>query len=198
MPLPSCTLLRSCRKRHAFTIVETMVAIGVIAIGVATTMGVITKMNAFATASRNSTGASAIVGNQIDLFLSLQTFNPPYPYALPPYLPPSPYKVPQFGEPLNNPASLASYDMTVGTHTIGYKDPITGAVGDQWPVYQYQDASGRTVVVHGLLTVQVTDVSASATVKAYSGLVTLRYPYENRPTDFRYSVAMTAVRASDQ
>ena len=59
-----------------FTIVETVVAITLIGVGVASTLGALTKFNSIAATSRNATGASAVLMNQIDLFQSMSPFNP--------------------------------------------------------------------------------------------------------------------------
>jgi len=53
-----------------------MVAISVLAIGVASAVGALTKFNSIASISRNATGAYAAVMNQIDLIQSDAPFNP--------------------------------------------------------------------------------------------------------------------------
>ncbi len=201
---------------RAFTMVEAVVAIAVLGVGVASTVGVVTKMNQFAAQSRNMTGANAIVQTQIDIFQTVGPFKPPYqtapsynPYDAPdaagnptsPY--PAPAAVPKFTEQTNNPNNYPSYDLTAYSTTtaypnstavtIGYKNPATGVVTDKWPVYQYQDATGAYIVVTGTLNIQVTDISPSTTVKMYQGVVTLTYTYLNR----NYTVRMTAIRSSD-
>lgn len=57
--------------------VETIVAIALVGIGVSATIGALTKFNAFASASRNATGAYAAAMNQIDAIESATPFNPP-------------------------------------------------------------------------------------------------------------------------
>jgi type II secretory pathway pseudopilin PulG len=145
------------RAASGFTLVEAVVATTLIGIGVATTLGALTKFNAIAATSRNATGASAVMMNQVDLFQSMSPFNPqktasgvdPCYGATPPVQVPKDY--------CNTPPT---YDMTVGTHVLGYKDPSSGVVidpcsrpaGDQdtWPVYReparwkYADAGART------------------------------------------------------
>src|SRR5476651_552160 len=64
------------RQAAAFTFIEVSVAIAVLAIGVATTIGALTKINAMAAAGRNTTGAYAVLMNQVDLFQSMSPFNP--------------------------------------------------------------------------------------------------------------------------
>lgn len=118
-----------------FTLVETVVAVAVIGVGVATTLGALTKFNQMAATSRNSTGASAVLINQADLFQSMSPFNPQR----------TPAQIPVDTD--------KTYDMSLGTHTLSYKDPTTGIVSvltDPWPVYReparwtYADAAART------------------------------------------------------
>jgi type II secretory pathway pseudopilin PulG len=124
-------------RSGGFTLVEAVVGVSLIGIGVASTLGALTKFNSIAATSRNSTGAAAVLMNQIDLFQSMSPFNPqktnqntaPCGGATPP-----PFQIPK--DYCNNPPI---YDMTVGTHTIAYKDPGTGVVStqtDPWPVYR--------------------------------------------------------------
>ena len=136
--------------QSGFTLVESIVAVTLVGIGVATTLGALTKFNTVAAASRNATGASAVLMNQADLFQSMSPFNPqkmlhnngPCTGATPPPQIPKDY--------CNNPPT---YDMTVGTHTLSYMDPVTKVVStqtDPWPVYReparwtYADAAART------------------------------------------------------
>ena len=60
----------------AFTLVEAMVSISVLGIGLASTVGALTKFNSIASISRNATGACVAVMNQIDLIQSDTPFNP--------------------------------------------------------------------------------------------------------------------------
>ena len=166
------------RQAAGFTLIEAVVAIAVLAIGVASTIGALTKFNSIAATSRNATGAYTVVMNQVDLFQSMSPFNP--------------QKTNQDGTPQipKDPTySPATYDMTLGTHTIGClsTDPSTKvvSVSNQWPVYQYKDPStGTTVVVKGTLTIQVTDISTSSAPNTYQAVVTIKYDYLNhtKPT----------------
>ena len=56
--------------------VEAVVGITLVGIGVASTLGALTKFNSIAAMSRNSTGVCAAVMNQIDLIQSDGPFNP--------------------------------------------------------------------------------------------------------------------------
>lgn len=131
-----------------FTLVEAVVAVSLIGVGVAVTLGSLTKFNSTAAMSRNATGAEALLMNQIDLFQSMSPFNPQKKNA---------DGTPQVPKDTAN--TPPSYDMTAGAcgvsvnHTIGYKDPVTGVVStqaDPWPVYRepsrwsYADAAART------------------------------------------------------
>jgi len=60
----------------AFTLVESIVAISLVGLGIATSVGALTKINAFASMGRNSTGAYTAVMNQIDKIHSYKPFNP--------------------------------------------------------------------------------------------------------------------------
>lgn len=167
-----------------FTIVETAVALGILGIGVACVIGTLTKMNAIATTSRNISGAYAAVMSQIDLFESLGPFNPQS----------NPQQIPR--DATHNPPL---YDMTVGTHTIGYLDPTTNTVSNQWPIYQYSDPNGNTILVKGTLTIQVTDISNADAPKTYRAIVTIRYDYGNHTlaNGNPYTFSMSALRTSD-
>src|SRR2546430_16878930 len=64
------------KKAAAFTLAEVMMGITVLGIGIASTVGALTKFNSIASISRNATGACAAVMNQIDLIQSDSPFNP--------------------------------------------------------------------------------------------------------------------------
>lgn len=66
-----CRIYVMFHKHHTcrlagFTMVEVIIAIALIGIGITSTVAALTKLNAFASTSRNSTGAYAVVMNQID------------------------------------------------------------------------------------------------------------------------------------
>lgn len=165
-------------KRHnaasGFTLVESVVAVALIGIGVASTLGVLTKFNSIAAASRNATGASAVLMNQIDLFQSISPFNPQ----------PGKSQIPKDTD--NTPPT---YDMTanIGTITIGYKDPTTGQVidpcsrpasdRDTWPVYReparwtYANAAARTAAT-GLVASDIGQLAYESDTMTYWRLQT--------------------------
>jgi prepilin-type N-terminal cleavage/methylation domain-containing protein len=176
----------NCHKNHiivrashsaGFTMVETIVAIAVLGLGVASTIGALTKINAIAATSRNRTGAYTVLMNQIDLFQSMSPFNP--------------QKTNQNGTaqvPKDAQHTLATYDMTVGTHNMSV-DGTTLNV----PVYQYKDASNNVVlVVNGTLSETVTDLS-STLPNTYQATFTITYTYLNRT----YTFSMSTLRTSD-
>lgn len=122
-----------------FTLVEAVVAVSLIGVGVAATLGALTKFNSIAAMSRNGTGASALLQNQVDLFQSMSPFNP------------------QKGQVPKDIAysGLPTYDMTAAgvPVTIYYKDPTapsTVVPSNEWPVYReparwnYTNAAART------------------------------------------------------
>jgi Tfp pilus assembly protein PilV len=140
---------RHIAARHfapgGFTLVEAVVAVALIGVGVASTIGALTKFNSIASISRNGTGASALLQNQVDLFQSMSPFNP---------------QKGQIPKDLAY-AGLPTYDMSAGagaagvpvTHIIYYKDPTTAVTvqpSNEWPVYReparwtYADAAART------------------------------------------------------
>ncbi len=189
-----------------FTMIEAIVAISVLGIGVASTVGALTKFNSIAATSRNATGAYTVVMNQIDLFQSMSPFNPQKNND------DGTLQIPTFTETAaNNPgwtvdnsSNLPTYDMTIGTHTIGYvtKDPVTKIVKvtDKWPVYQYKDpTTGTVVVVTGTLTVTVSAVPSVA--NTYMDVVTISYAYLNRDGSSAsrplYTFSMSTIRTSD-
>jgi prepilin-type N-terminal cleavage/methylation domain-containing protein len=173
----------NCRRRllnacAGFTMVETVVAISILGIGVASTIGALTRMNALAAVSRNATGAYTVLMNQVDLFQSMSPFNP--------------QKTNQDGTaqiPKDaSHGSYPTYDMTLGTHNLS----VNGADLNV-PVYEYKDLNGNVVlVVNGQLTETVTDLSATLP-NTYQAVFTVTYTYLNR----NYSFSVSTIRTSD-
>lgn len=162
------------RKLHAFgaggfTLLEAVVSIGVIGIGVASTLGALTKFNSIAAMSRNSTGACAAVMNQIDLIQSNGPFNP---------------------QKTNNDGTVQIPPELILDSTRG--GPLTN---NNVIVYQYKDvANNKIVIVQGTMTTSVTDLNpGTATLYMYKAVVTLTYTYLNRS----YSFSMSTIRTSD-
>lgn len=151
-----------------FTLVEAVVSITLVGIGVATTLGALTKFNSLADMSRNGTGACAAVMNEIDLIQSDGPFNP--------------QKLNNDGTPQIPP------ELVLDANRGG---PATKSV----VVYQYKDlANNNIVIVPGTLTTSVTDLNpGSTTVYLYKAVVTVTYTYLARA----YSFSMSTIRTSD-
>ncbi len=170
--------IRTIRSRAvAFTLVETVIAIAVLGIGVASTVGALTHINSIAATSRNQTGAYAALMSQVDLFRSMSPFNP--------------QKTNQDGTPqIPKDAfhTFPTYDMTVGTHQMS-----VDGVSHNVPVYEYRDSTNKVlVVVNGTLTETVTDLSASLP-NTYQAVFTITYKYRNRT----YTYSISTIRTSD-
>jgi type II secretory pathway pseudopilin PulG len=95
----------------AFTLVEVMTALGLLSLVTVGSVAALLQANNNANLSRLKTGAGTVAQNQIDLFLSLQPYNPQ-----------------KFQEPL---------ELTTGSHCTGsstvptvpiYTDPATNTV----------------------------------------------------------------------
>jgi len=82
--------LQTRSKAKGFTLVEAVVSVALLGIGVATAVTTVSKMNSLASMSRNATGASVVVQNEIDGILSNGPFNPQKtdPVTLQPLIPP--------------------------------------------------------------------------------------------------------------
>lgn len=164
-----------------FTLVEAIVAISVLGVGVASTVGALTRMNSFAAVSRNATGAYAVLINQVDQFQSMSPFNP--------------QKTNQDGTPQipkDNAHAYPMFDMTV-TPAGTWRSISVDGVSYNVPVYQYSDPNtGTVVVVNGQLQMQVTDLSASVP-NTYQASIKITYTYLGR----QYSFSMSTIRTSD-
>jgi type II secretory pathway pseudopilin PulG len=136
----TCHKTRARLTVRGYSLVEAVCAIALIGVGVASTLGALTKFNSIAAISRNGTGAEALLMNQTDLFQSMGPFNPQGTKN-------------QIPRDMDVTHPFRTYDMSVGTRILGYKDPTTGVVSnlpDQWPVYRepprwtYANAAART------------------------------------------------------
>jgi len=165
-------------NRAGFTMAETIVAIAVLGIGVVSTIGTLTKTNAIAAMSRNSTGAHTVLTNQVDLFQSMGPFNPQKTNS------DGTAQIPKD----TSHGSYPTYDMSVGTHNISVNGTDFNV-----PVYEYRDVSNNLVlVVNGTLTVIVTDLSASLP-NTYQAAFTITFTYLNR----NYTYSISSIRTSD-
>jgi Tfp pilus assembly protein PilV len=166
----------SFRTTTAFTLVETVVAIGLIGVGIATVMGALTHINSIAFISRNETGAYTVLMNQVGQFESLSPFNPQ--------------------------KSEIPVDTSNGTYPLYDMTPTPSRQlsvdGTSWniPVYEYRDNGNNTItIVNAQLTETVTDLSTStpALPNTYQAVFTLTYTYRNRT----YTYSMSGIRTSD-
>jgi prepilin-type N-terminal cleavage/methylation domain-containing protein len=186
---------RSLRASTGFTMVECVVAIAVLGIGVASTIGGLTRMNSLAASARNTTGAYQVLENQVDLVQSISPFNPQKTTSL--IADPCSGSIPAAQIPTDAcHGSYPMYDMTTtaaGTWRSISVDGTTFSV----PVYQYTDpTSGTVVVVQGQVQVQVTDLNFAGTTPSsgpYQALFRVTYTYRGK----NYSYSMSTMRSSD-
>jgi type II secretory pathway pseudopilin PulG len=156
---------QKARTAAAFTLVETMVGISVLGIGIASTVGALTKFNSIASISRNSTGAYAAVMNQIDLIQSDAPFNPQK----------------------TNPDGTAQIppELQLGTQTQNnvpvYQDPNTGVV-----------VSGTMTTTVSDISSTYTQGSQTFPLTMYQAVVTVTYTYLNRNYSFSMSAIRTS------
>jgi type II secretory pathway pseudopilin PulG len=156
-----------------FTLVEAVIGISVLGLGIASTVGALTKFNALASTSRNGTGAYTALINQVDLIQSMSPFNPQKMNDRADCDNIIHAQIPK--DYCNTPAT---YDLTVGTHTY-----------NNIPVYQDPNSG---VIVTGTMTVVVTDISATI-ANTYRFQVTINYTYLSR----NYSLSTSTIRTSD-
>lgn len=167
---------QACKKSRGiggFTLIEAIVGISVLGLGIASTVGALTKFNSFASTSRNATGAYTALINQVDLIQSMSPFNPQKTNDRADCDNIIHAQVPK--DYCNNPPT---YDLTVGTHTY-----------NNIPVYQDPNSG---VIVTGTMTVVVTDISATI-ANTYRFQITIAYTYLSR----NYSLSMSTIRTSD-
>lgn len=154
--------------------VETLVAISIIGVGAASTVGALTKINAFASASRNSTGAYTAAMNQIDKILSASPF------------------VPQNKNSDGTAAPQIPAVLTVGTTTQNnipiYKDPTDGVIVPGVMETTVTDISNTSTPVY-MYRVAVT------VAYQYLGRGPVWSATRNR---WEYQFSMSTVRASDK
>jgi type II secretory pathway pseudopilin PulG len=151
---------RNRDRRAGFTIAEAVVGIAVLSIGIAATVGTLTKLNSIASTSRNATGAYTSVMNQIDLIQSDSPFNP--------------QKTNTDGTAQIPP------ELQLGTQTQNnvpvYKDPNTGVIV----------AGSMTTTVTDISSTY-TSGSTTFPLTMYKAVVTLSYTYLNRNYSFSMS-----------
>ena len=186
---------RSLRASTGFTMVECVVAIAVLGIGVASTIGGLTRMNSLAASARNTTGAFQVLENQVDLFQSISPFNPQKTTNL--IADPCSGQTPAAQIPTDAcHGSYPMYDMTTTAAGTWRSISVDGTTFNV-PVYQYTDPiSGTVVVVQGQAQVQVTDLNFAGTTPSsgpYQALFRVTYTYRGK----NYSYSMSTMRSSD-
>ena len=156
---------RKARAAAAFSLVETMVSLSVLGIGIASTVGALTKFNSNASITRNATGAYTAVMNQIDLIQSDAPFNPQK----------------------TNPEGTAQIpaELQLGTQTKNnvpvYEDPNTGVV-----------VSGTMTTTVSDISSTYTQGSRTFPLTMYQAVVTITYTYLNRNYSFSMSTIRTS------
>lgn len=157
-----------------FTLVEAVVSVALIGVGVASTLGALTKFNSIADMSRNGTGACAAVMNQIDLIQSDGPFNP--------------QKKNNDGTPQIPP------ELQLGTQT---KDVVVYQ-------YKDLSNNNIVIVPGTLTTTVTDLNPGSTTVYMYKAVVTVTYNYLNHDGLMHngvifppYSFSMSIIRTSD-
>jgi prepilin-type N-terminal cleavage/methylation domain-containing protein len=174
-----------------FTLAECLIGLSVLGIGLASTIGALTKMNGMAATSRNTTGAYQVLANQVDMFQSLSPFNPQKTNQNPD---PCTGATNTVQVPKDNcHSSYPLYDMSV-TAANTWRNLSVNGTDFSVPVYQYKDTSNNTVVVvNGQLAVQVTDLTSAGLTNTYQATFRIQYTYLNQ----QYTYYMSTVRTSD-
>jgi Tfp pilus assembly protein PilV len=147
-------------KTAGFALLEAFVGVAVLGIGVACTVGGMTKLNSIACSARNATGAYTAVMNQIDLIQSDGPFNPS--------------KTNVDGTPQIPPC------LTLGTQAQNnisvYQDPNTGVI-----------VSGTMTTAVTDISTTYTSGSITFPLTMYKAVVTISYTYLNRNYSFSMS-----------
>lgn len=144
----------------AFTLIESVVGVAVLGLGVASTVGGLTKLNAIAFTARNATGAYTVVMNQIDLIQSDGPFNP--------------NKTNQDGSAQIPP------ELQIGTQTQNnvpiYQDPTTGVI-----------VAGTMSTTVSDISSTYNSGATTVSLPMYKAVVTVNYTYLSRNYSFSMS-----------
>ena len=153
------------RAQTGFSIVEALVGIAVMGIGIACTVGALTKFNSIASMARNATGAYTAAMNQIDLIQSDGPFNP--------------QKTNTDGTAQIPP------ELQIGTQTVNnvsiYQDPSTGVI-----------VAGTMTTTVTDISSTYTSGSTTFPLTMYKAVVTITYNYLNRNYSFSMSTIRTS------
>jgi len=153
------------KPQAGFGIVEALVGIAVLGIGVACTVGALTKFNSIASMARNATGAYTTVMNQIDLIQSDGPFNPQKTNA--------------------DGTTQIPPELQIGTQTSNnvpiYQDPSTGVI-----------VAGTMTTAVTDISSTYTSGSTTFPLTMYKAVVTITYTYLNRNYSFSMSTIRTS------
>jgi type II secretory pathway pseudopilin PulG len=152
--------IRANRKLAGFTLVEGLVGVIVLGIGVACTVGGLTKFNSIASIARNASGAYTVVMNRVDLIQSDGPFNP--------------QKTNLDGSP-QVPAELQIGTQTQNNVAV-YQDPNTGVI-----------VSGTLTTSVSDVSSSYTSGATTFPLTMYKAVVTINYTYLNRNYSFSMS-----------
>lgn len=169
------TMIHNARRAKAFTLLEVVMALAVIAtMGGGCYIG-FNSLNAYAVSSRLYSEAQTCAQNQIDLILSKEPF-----------------------DPVNNkvPTVLGGGTCQCQTLAVGASTTVTTP-----NVFIYQDPVSGQVVVTGTMTTTITNPGATMTfagtttnLNVYRATVTVSYTFRGK----NYNVSMDTMRTADQ
>ena len=155
--------------------VEAVVAISLVGLGITSAVAALTKFNAFASVSRNSTGAYAMVMKKIDAIQSASPFDPAKKLI--------PCELRRDTE-IHDPDLIPDNcnNLFISEDVKIYKDAL--------------DPNSQTLLsINGKLNTTIEDVSgiSGGGVTIRRATVTVEYTYLNR----KYTLSMSTLRASD-
>lgn len=173
-------------SQSAFSLVETLIALGLVGITVTVLYTSFVKVNDFADANRLHTCAFEIVQARVDRALSVRPFTPQN--GSDPFI-------------TSGSNSLTSDLMLCGTNTVSLGTPCNETVNILINSDALATSGTVQAVVSGTLTTLIQNASivtggtaaASGTVQLRSVNINLNYLYRGRP----YNVQMTCLRAPD-
>ena len=162
-------------RSGGFTLVEAVVAVGVIGVAFTSCLGALALMNSMASISRNYTGAYVAIQKRIDWALTAAPFNPQN------------NQFPADGTVQLKPGTYTETNVAV------YNEAQAGFVNGLLQLLT--NPTAPNVTFSGSMTTTVTDVSPTpnAPPYIYSINVTINYTYRNR----NYSLSMNTLRTSD-
>ena len=165
-------------RSGGFTLVEAVVAVGVIGVAFTSCLGALALMNSIASISRNYTGAYVALEKRIDWALTASPFNP------------QSNQFPVDGSVQLAPGTYTETNIPVYNEAQAGFDPISGLL------QLLTNPSTPNTQFTGTMTTTVTDISPTPNAPPYIYRinVTIKYKYRNRD----YSVSMDTLRTSDQ